>query len=281
MPTFRELFLELTGHAPFPWQERLFSEFVEGEFRNSCDVPTGLGKTSVIAIWLLALAHKISAAPYLRRQPQDSSRSGDARGRNVCREALATKKELEGVAGALRSLGTGFSEIPLSISTPRGQFADNAECRTDPARPAVIVGTVDMIGSRLLFAGYGCGFKSRPLPTGFLGQDPDRIVKSIQSAGCLSTRHRAIAFDPVEQRTCCRPPIVGVVRRLARRARGPARFEPWRAWELRKRLIAKRFVLMLAQVIERLRHGIDLIVVRRGGKTDLVHKVPAPRRLIG
>ena len=70
MPTFRELFLELTGHAPFPWQERLFSEFVEGEFRNSCDVPTGLGKTSVIAIWLLALAHKINAAASLEGFPR-------------------------------------------------------------------------------------------------------------------------------------------------------------------------------------------------------------------
>ena len=28
-----------------------------------------------------------------------------------------------------------------------------------------------MIGSRLLFSGYGCGFKSRPLHAGFLGQD--------------------------------------------------------------------------------------------------------------
>src|SRR5262249_5705847 len=37
--------------------------------------------------------------------------------------------------------------------------------------PAVICGTVDMIGSRLLFSGYGIGFKSRPLHAGFLGQD--------------------------------------------------------------------------------------------------------------
>ena len=59
----------------------------------------------------------------------------------------------------------------LAISTLRGQFADNREWSADPARPAVIVGTVDMIGSRLLFSGYGVGFKSKPLHAGFLGQD--------------------------------------------------------------------------------------------------------------
>src|SRR5262249_46370509 len=41
----------------------------------------------------------------------------------------------------------------------------------DPSRPAVIAGTVDMIGSRLLFSGYGVGFKLKPLHAGFLGQD--------------------------------------------------------------------------------------------------------------
>jgi CRISPR-associated endonuclease/helicase Cas3 len=71
----------------------------------------------------------------------------------------------------LQSLGARSSDPPFAISTLRGQFADNSEWRNDPSRPAVIVGTVDMIGSRLLFAGYRCGFKSRPLHAGFLGQD--------------------------------------------------------------------------------------------------------------
>ena len=62
-------------------------------------------------------------------------------------------------------------ESPLAISTLRGQFADNREWSRDPARPAVIAGTVDMIGSRLLFSGYGVGFKGRPLQAGFLSQD--------------------------------------------------------------------------------------------------------------
>ena len=59
----------------------------------------------------------------------------------------------------------------LAISTLRGQFADNHEWLADPSWPAVICGTVDMIGSRLLFSGYGIGFKTKPMHAGFLGQD--------------------------------------------------------------------------------------------------------------
>ena len=59
----------------------------------------------------------------------------------------------------------------LSVSTLRGQFADNREWTADPARPAIIIGTVDMIGSRLLFSGYRSSYKLRPLDAGLLGQD--------------------------------------------------------------------------------------------------------------
>jgi CRISPR-associated endonuclease/helicase Cas3 len=85
--------------------------------------------------------------------------------------AIVNRQELNAACRALRSLAARPRDTPLAISTLRGQFADNAEWREDPARPAIIVGTVDMIGSRLLFSGYGCGFKSRPTHAGFLGQD--------------------------------------------------------------------------------------------------------------
>ncbi len=60
---------------------------------------------------------------------------------------------------------------PLSISTLRGEFADNGEWCEDPSMPSVVCGTVDMIGSRLLFSGYGIGRNKRPLHAGLLGQD--------------------------------------------------------------------------------------------------------------
>jgi CRISPR-associated endonuclease/helicase Cas3 len=167
---FPKLFFDLTGHAPFAWQTRLYELFVRGQFFDSCALPTGLGKTSVIPIWLLALVAAPEKMPrrlvYVvnRRTVVDQA----TREAENIRERLA---KVPAVSGALKALCAAETEAVLAISTLRGQFADNAEWRSDPARPAIIIGTVDMLGSRLLFNGYGCGFKSRPLHAGFLGQD--------------------------------------------------------------------------------------------------------------
>ena len=59
----------------------------------------------------------------------------------------------------------------LPVSTLRGALADRREWLRDPAAPAIIVGTVDMIGSRLLFEGYGVSRRMRPLHAGLLGLD--------------------------------------------------------------------------------------------------------------
>jgi CRISPR-associated endonuclease/helicase Cas3 len=177
-PQFDHLFHHLTGNKPFPWQKKLYDELVGNQFRTQCDVPTGLGKTSVIAVWLLALAHHAqngSLKQFPRRLVYVVNRrtvvDQATREAERLRNALADTPELRAVVLSLRALAVDSEGPPLAISTLRGQFADNAEWRNDPARPAVIVGTVDMVGSRLLFNGYGCGFKSKPLHAGFLGQD--------------------------------------------------------------------------------------------------------------
>ena len=64
-----------------------------------------------------------------------------------------------------------LAHAPLAISTLRGQLADNREWSRDPSCPAIIIGTVDLIGSGLLFSGYRSSYKRRPLEAGFLGQD--------------------------------------------------------------------------------------------------------------
>ena len=170
---FRETFKALTDNHPFPWQERLYAEwFSKGKFPLSCNLPTGLGKTSVVAIWLIALANHWKIVP--RRLVYVVNR------RTVVDQ---TTNEVEKLRSNIQNTGLFYrldqlcathlrnGDAPLAISTLRGQFADNREWSSDPCRPAVIVGTVDMIGSRLLFSGYGVGFKAKPLHAGFLGQD--------------------------------------------------------------------------------------------------------------
>jgi len=157
---FRLAFSQLTGApGPFPWQEKLYVEwFAKGTIPSSCVLPTGLGKTNVIAVWLIALAH---GAQLPRRLVYVVNR------RTVVDQ---TTNEAEKLRENLNILGIpGLDSI--SISTLRGQFRDNREWSTDPSRPAIITGTVDMVGSRLLFSGYGVGFKAKPLHAAFLGQD--------------------------------------------------------------------------------------------------------------
>lgn len=166
MLNFNILFSALTGNWPFPWQESLYADwFSQGKVPASCKLPTGLGKTSVIAIWLSALANGAAVPRRLvyvvnRRTVVDQTTDEVEK----YRKAIEENPDLKPFRDRLGERG-------LALSTLRGQFADNREWSADPSRPAVICGTVDMIGSRLLFSGYGVGWKSRPLHAGFLGQD--------------------------------------------------------------------------------------------------------------
>jgi CRISPR-associated endonuclease/helicase Cas3 len=167
---FASQFRLLTGaDEPFPWQEQLFALFEKGEVPSCCDIPTGLGKTSVIAIWLIALCKFPTKTP--RRLVYIVNRRTVVDQTTAEVEKLRRNLDAAGLTKQLEELCALSADSPLAISTLRGQFADNREWSADPCRPAVIVGTVDMMGSRLLFGGYGIGFKTRPLHAGFLAQD--------------------------------------------------------------------------------------------------------------
>jgi CRISPR-associated endonuclease/helicase Cas3 len=83
--------------------------------------------------------------------------------------ALKLRKFVDGHPAIKSALGLGSRPFP--ISTLRGQYIDNREWMEDPSMPAIIVGTVDMIGSRLLFEGYGVSRKMRAYQAGLLGVD--------------------------------------------------------------------------------------------------------------
>ncbi len=153
------------SETPFPWQEELLRRFLRGSIPPALDIPTGLGKTAVMAIWLIARA---GGAALPRRLVYIVDR------RAVVDQATDVAIALHDLVDSNADLKTRLrldDNRSLPISTLRGKHVDNHEWLEDPSSPAIIVGTVDMIGSRLLFEGYGVSRKMRPYHAGLLGAD--------------------------------------------------------------------------------------------------------------
>lgn len=179
---FDALYRALTSHdGACLWQHRLFAELEAGRFPTDVELATGLGKTSIIALWVLALGRALARSSQIvprrlayivdRRVVVDQASEF---AEHVCKRleqaASDPRDALYGIALTLKNAGCTSSVIELS--TLRGQRALDTRWRDDPTRPAIIVGTVDMIGSRLLFSAFGrVGPWGRPLEAALVGQD--------------------------------------------------------------------------------------------------------------
>ncbi|GIW93960.1 MAG: type I-U CRISPR-associated helicase/endonuclease Cas3 [Pirellulaceae bacterium] len=219
VPDFDAAFESLTGFSPMKWQRRLFHRFVEAglpgkpDLPSACDLPTGLGKTSIMVIWLLALAQQAASGNVRlpRRLVYIVNR------RTVVDQATATVEELrkrllapettewqrhahtlKAVANALRDLCAADGN-PLAVSTLRGELADNEEWKADPARPAVVIGTIDMIGSKLLFSGYGDGRYGRVHHAGLIGYDALIVHDEAHLTPAFSDLLRAVAKEQARE----------------------------------------------------------------------------------
>lgn len=159
---------EALGFKAFPWQEELLRRLLSGASPEALDIPTGLGKTAVMAVWLVA---RVCGAAVPTRLVYVVDR------RAVVDQAT---KVAEGLRRWVEENGEIKAKLELSrslpISTLRGQFADNREWLEDPASPSIVIGTVDMVGSRLLFSGYGVTRRMRPYHAGLLGADTLLVI---------------------------------------------------------------------------------------------------------
>lgn len=190
---FARQFAFLTGHSPLQWQTRLFRRFLDadGGIPPALDLPTGLGKTMVMAIWLIARTVN-------RRLPRRLAYVVDRRAvvDQATEIAIELRERVKQNGEFQRSLG--LEERSLPISTLRGQHVDNQEWLENPAAPAIIVGTVDMIGSRLLFEGYGTSRKMRPYHAGLLGADSLVVLDEAHLAPPFERLVESIAKDERE-----------------------------------------------------------------------------------
>ena len=91
---FDKVFKVMTGFAPLSWQTRLYGEYFQrGILPSAIDVPTGLGKTAVIALWLIARANNVPLPRRLvyvvdRRAVVDQATEFEI-GRASCRERVS------------------------------------------------------------------------------------------------------------------------------------------------------------------------------------------------
>ncbi len=180
------------GREPFPWQRSLAVRVAERGWPDAIGVPTGLGKTACldIAVWALARA----AADRARTAPTRTWYVVNRRllidvahdhARHL-QELLARPERLrmswedatnqdvqalEAVAEALRSLAvTPLEGGPLHVVRLRGG-AELGARPPDPAHPCLILATVPMFASRLLFRGYGSSTSMRPVDAALAGAD--------------------------------------------------------------------------------------------------------------
>lgn len=178
--------------SPFPWQRRLAKQVVANGWgpvtangdSDEClvlDLPTSSGKTTAIDIAVYHLVHQIlsgaerTAALRLffivdRRIVVDGT---FRHARNLAdRIAGATDGPLHAAARALREhFELNADERPIHVSVMRGgMYRDDGWARS-PVQPTICVSTVDQVGSRLLFRGYGVSPSMRPIHAGLVAND--------------------------------------------------------------------------------------------------------------
>jgi CRISPR-associated endonuclease/helicase Cas3 len=177
-----------TEFKPFPWQIRLMKQVAKGDWPEVLALPTSSGKTSVIDIAIFALALQADkprnerTAPLRiffiidRRIVVDEAANHAYELASKLTQALqpeALTSTLRRVAQALCRYG---GEIPLNVVALRGgMYRDESWTRT-PNVPTVCLSTVDQIGSRLLFRGYGIREFARPIHAGLVGNDALLII---------------------------------------------------------------------------------------------------------
>ena len=173
---------------PFPWQTRLALQVSDNaEWPAEIGIPTGLGKTACLDIAVWWLASQAHAAPVDRSAPtriwwvvnrrllvdeaskhakklSDMLRDPGAAGRTPEAEDVLAR-----VAIRLRSIAGPLAGEPLHVIPMRGGVTLRRP--PNPAQPSVIVSTIPMYGSRLLFRGFGSSRSMRPIDAALAGTD--------------------------------------------------------------------------------------------------------------
>ena len=173
-PSFEAFFASVHGYPPFPWQVRLADRVGgAGGWPSLLDLPTGVGKTTAIDIALYALAKDPRASARRIFLVVDRRLIVD-QAADHARHILKRLRDgvCPGVTDRLRSLfGADSDADPFHVAVLRGGIPRDADWVRRPDQPVVALSTVDQVGSRLLFRGYGVSPRMAPVHAGLVGTD--------------------------------------------------------------------------------------------------------------
>lgn len=218
--------------APFPWQQRLVDQIcATGKWPDVIDVPTGLGKTTTLDVAVFTLALSLTGAISVklprrtflvidRRVVVDQSFDHAQRIASALAQADADHaSDVVGqVARALRPLpiarhdarsaGTDDRDIPLVVGRMRGGVTWSWRWLERPDQPAVVIGTIDQLGSRLLFNGYGLGQTLQPIDAALTGSDAlvlvdeahlaEPFLRTLTDAQAMATPSEPLPVPPCQ-----------------------------------------------------------------------------------
>jgi CRISPR-associated endonuclease/helicase Cas3 len=228
-----QLLLRALGvESAYAWQRQAFERLCDGDLPDQIKVPTSGGKTLFVPIWVAALAVQAKAVQARASAVRLPRRLVYVVNRRVLVD------EVSGLADRiLRSITSDPALLPirnalaalsasgqaLVISTLRGAAKDNGAWSLDPSTPAIILATPDMVGSRLLFRGYGVGRSRSATHAGMLGCDTLIVHDEAHLAPAFTALLRRIQelAEPGARRIG-RPPmrVVEMTATLAASARG-------------------------------------------------------------
>lgn len=191
LPSFSEFFAELNeNNSPFPWQNELATAAANGTWPDFISVPTGSGKTTCLEIAVYALACQAHLPPLERTAPRriffivNRRVIVDEAFRRAQRmvEALSNAREdrpaCSAIAEALRTLNPVhelFSKRPppppLDCVQLRGAIFRDQRWVRSLLQPTLVASTVDQVGSRLLFRGYGVTPQQSPIHAALVAID--------------------------------------------------------------------------------------------------------------
>ena len=181
---FAVFFRAIHDADPFPWQQVLVDHLAEHDDwpgGGVLDLPTGSGKTAALdaAVFHLALRFESPARAALRIALVVDRRLvvDDAYERaekiaclleNPAKAAADYRPVVAEVARRLQRLA-GDGEPPLVARRLRGGAPLEPDWARTPTQPTILCSTVDQVGSRLLFRGYGVSNRMKPVHAGLLG----------------------------------------------------------------------------------------------------------------